>query len=85
MVMRLVAPTRFGSGLEKGTSNNCHEIYFGNWADLLIGEWGFLEIDVNRYGDAWKSGGVEIRALQTIDIAVRHPKSFCLFSDALLS
>ena len=73
------------SGLKKGTSNNCHEIYFGNWADLLIGEWGFLEIDVNRYGDAWKSGGVEIRALQTIDIAVRHPKSFCLFSDALLS
>ena len=73
------------SGLEKGTSKNCHEIYFGNWADLLIGEWGFLEIDVNRYGDAWKSGGVEIRALQTIDIAVRHPKSFCLFSDALLS
>ncbi len=73
------------SGLEKGTSKNCHEIYFGNWADLLIGEWGFLEIDVNRYGNAWKSGGVEIRALQTIDIAVRHPKSFCLFSDALLS
>lgn len=73
------------SGLEKGTSKNCHEMYFGNWADLLIGEWGFLEIDVNRYGNAWKSGGVEIRALQTIDIAVRHPKSFCLFSDALLS
>lgn len=73
------------SGLEKGTSKDCHEIYFGNWADLLIGEWGYLEIDVNRYGDAWKSGGVEIRALQTIDIAVRHPKSFCLFSDALLS
>lgn len=73
------------SGLEKGTAKNCHEIYFGNWADLLIGEWGFLEIDVNRYGDQWKSGGVEVRALQSIDIAVRHPKSFCLFSDALLS
>ena len=73
------------SGVEKGTAKNCHEIYFGNWADLLIGEWGFLEIDVNRYGDQWKSGGVEVRALQSIDIAVRHPKSFCLFSDALLS
>lgn len=73
------------SGLEKGTAKNCHEIYFGNWADLLIGEWGFLEIDVNRYGDQLKSGGVEVRALQSIDIAVRHPKSFCLFSDALLS
>ncbi|WP_288319802.1 phage major capsid protein [uncultured Parasutterella sp.] len=72
-------------GLTKGTATTCNEIYFGNWADLLVGEWGFLEIDVNRYGDSWKSGGVEIRALQSIDIAVRHPKSFCLFSDALLS
>lgn len=72
-------------GLEKGTSKTCQEIFFGNWSDLLIGEWGFLEIDVNRYGDQWKSGGVEVRALQSIDIAVRHPKSFCIFSDALLS
>ena len=71
--------------LEKGTSNTCQEIFFGNWSDLLIGEWGFLEIDVNRYGDQWKSGGVEVRALQSIDIAVRHPQSFCIFSDALLS
>lgn len=71
--------------LEKGTSRTCQEIFFGNWSDLLIGEWGFLEIDVNRYGDQWKSGGVEVRALQSIDIAVRHPQSFCIFSDALLS
>ena len=71
--------------LEKGTSKTCQEIFFSNWSDLLIGEWGFLEIDVNRYGDQWKSGGVEVRALQSIDIAVRHPKSFCIFSDALLS
>ena len=71
--------------LEKGTSKTCQEIFFGNWSDLLIGEWGFLEIDVNRYGDQWKSGGVEVRALQSIDIAVRHPKSFCIFSDDLLS
>mgnify|MGYP000293829293 CR=1 FL=1 len=71
--------------LEKGTSKTYQEIIFGNWSDLLIGEWDFLEIDVNRYGDRWKSGGVEVRALQSIDIAVRHPKSFCIFSDALLS
>ena len=71
--------------LEKGTSKTCQEIFFGNWSDLLIGERGFLEIDVNRYGDQWKSGGVEVRALQSIDIAVRHPQSFCIFSDALLS
>lgn len=73
------------SGLKKGTATNCSEIYFGNWSDLIIGEWGYLDIDVNRYRDAWASGGIEIRALQSLDIAVRHPKSFCLFSDALVS
>ena len=73
------------SGLKKGTATNCSEIYFGNWSDLIIGEWGYLDIDVNRYRDAWASGGIEIRALQSLDIEVRHPKSFCLFSDALVS
>lgn len=70
--------------LTKGTSTDCTEIFFGNWADLLIGEWGYLEIDTNRYGDTWKSGGVEIKAMQSLDIAVRHPESFCIFSDARL-
>lgn len=71
--------------LTKGTSTDCTEIFFGNWADLLIGEWGYLEIDANRYGEAWRSGGVEIKAMQSLDIAVRHPESFCVFSDARLS
>lgn len=71
--------------LKKGTATKCSEIYFGNWSDLLIGEWGVVEIDVNRYGEAWKSGGVDVKAMQDIDIAVRHPKSFCVFSDALVS
>lgn len=72
------------ANLTKGTATKCSEIYFGNWSDLLIGEWGYLEVDVNRYGDAWKSGGVDVKAMQSVDIAVRHPKSFCVFSDALV-
>ena len=73
------------ANLTKGTATKCSEIYFGNWSDLVIGEWGYLEVDVNRYGDAWKSGGVDVKAMQSVDIAVRHPKSFCVFSDALVS
>lgn len=71
--------------LTKGTSEGiCSEIYFGNWADLIIGEWGVVEILPNPYSDtAYDNGGVELRALQSLDIAVRHPESFCVFSDAL--
>lgn len=51
------------------------EVIFGNWADLLIGEWGVLDILVNPYAKS-ASGGVEITALQDVDCAVRHPESF---------
>lgn len=73
--------------LTKGTSSGvCSEIFFGNWADLLIGEWGVLEILPNPYSAAaYDNGGLEIRALQSVDIAVRHPGSFCRMADVLVN
>lgn len=73
--------------LTKGTSSGvCSEIFFGNWADLLIGEWGVLEILPNPYSAAaYDNGGLEIRALQSVDIAVRHPESFCRMADVLVN
>jgi HK97 family phage major capsid protein len=73
------------STLTKGTSSGvCSEIFFGAWSELLIGEWGVLEIVPNPYAaEAYKSGGVLLRALQSIDIGVRHAASFSTMSDAL--
>lgn len=73
--------------LTKGTSSGvCSEIFFGNWADLLIGEWCVLEILPNPYSAAaYDNGGLEIRALQSVDIAVRHPESFCRMADVLVN
>lgn len=73
--------------LTKGTSSGvCSEIFFGNWADLLVGEWGVLEILPNPYSAAaYDNGGLEIRALQSVDIAVRHPESFCRMADVLVN
>ena len=73
--------------LTKGSSSGvCSEIFFGNWADLLIGEWGVLEILPNPYSAAaYDNGGLEIRALQSVDIAVRHPESFCRMADVLVN
>ena len=56
------------------------DFYFGNFADLLIGMYGGLDITVDPYALS-TSGGVRIVALQTVDVAVRHAVSFCKSSD----
>jgi len=73
------------SNLTKGTASGvCSEIFFGNWSELLIGEWGVLEIMPNPYdATLFKQGGVLLRAMQSVDIAVRHAASFATMSDAL--
>ena len=48
---------------------------FGNWADLIIGMWGGLDINVDTStGSA--SGTVRVVCMQDVDIAVRHAQSF---------
>ena len=73
------------SNLTKGTSTGvCSELFLGAWSELLIGQWGVTEILVNPYDSTgFTTGDVWIRALQTCDIAVRHPVSFATMSDAL--
>jgi HK97 family phage major capsid protein len=53
-------------------------VIFGNWADLVIGEWGILDVQVNPYLKG-TSGTVRVRVLQDVDIAVRHPQSFSFY------
>lgn len=72
------------SNLAKGTGTNLSELFFGDWSELLIGEWGVLEIQPNPYAASVSAqGGVQIRALQSIDIGVRHAASFAVMSDAI--
>tara|TARA_B100001059_G_scaffold52450_1_gene46199 strand:+ start:345 stop:2915 length:2571 start_codon:yes stop_codon:yes gene_type:complete len=56
------------------------DYYFGNFADLLIGLYGSLDITVDPYTHS-KSGTIRVVALQTCDVAVRHAVSFCKSSD----
>ena len=71
------------NNLTKGTSNGvCSAILFGNWAELLIGMWGGLDILVDPYTGG-TAGTVRIIGLQSVDVAVRHPESFAAMLDAL--
>ena len=54
-------------------------IIFGNFADVLIGMWGVLDLMPDTAAKA-ASGGLVLRAFQDIDIAVRHAESFCINS-----
>jgi len=48
---------------------------FGNWAEVIIGEWGVLELRTNPYADFAK-GISAIRAMYTMDVCVRRPAAF---------
>lgn len=71
------------SDLTKGTSSGvCSAIFFGNWADLIIGMWGVLDILVDPYTGG-TAGTLRIIELQDVDVAVRHAQSFSAMLDAL--
>lgn len=71
------------STLVKGISGAvCSAIFFGNWADVLIGMWGGLDLTVDPYTGA-TAGTTRIVALQDVDVAIRHPESFAVMLDAL--
>jgi HK97 family phage major capsid protein/HK97 family phage prohead protease len=70
------------SNLTKGTANNCSAAIFGNWADLVIGMWGSLDLTVDTT-TLGTSGAVRVIALQDVDIAVRNTESFATFADIL--
>lgn len=61
----------------QGTAGN---LYFGNFADLLIGMFGGLDIVVDPYTSS-TSGTVRVVALQSCDVAVRHAVSFAFGND----
>lgn len=71
------------SNLTKGTSSGvCSAVIFGNFADLIIGNWGSLDLMVDPYTNS-TSGTVRVVALQDVDVAVRHAESFSAMKDAL--
>lgn len=70
--------------LTKGTGTNLSAMIFGNWADIIIGQWGAIDLTVDTYTLA-TSGGVRLVALLDLDFAVRHPESFVVCKDIVTS
>lgn len=81
---RVARSNQVPSTLVKGTSGAvCSALVFGDFSQLIIGMWGGLEILPNPYGSGYNAGSVDIRAMQTCDLNVRHVESFAAITDIL--
>lgn len=70
------------SNLTKGTGTNLSAMLYGNWRELLIADWGPLDIMVNPYeSTAFYKGNTVIRGILTCDIAVANAGSFAAIRD----
>lgn len=79
--------TQIPTNLTKGSGTNLTEIYFGNWREMLIAMWGGLMIESSSVagdntGGAFSSNQVWIRAIQEMDIQLRHAASFAFTNEA---
>lgn len=72
------------STLTKGTASGvCHAIAFGNWSDVIIGEWGAAEVIVDPYSSAPQQ--IIVSTLVLVDVFLRHPESIAAILDARTS
>lgn len=70
------------SNLTKGTSTTvCHAIVFGNFAEILLGQWGDLEIIADPYSQK-KRGDIEVTTFIMADVGLRHAASMAAVKDA---
>lgn len=72
---RTFVTNQMPSSLTKGTTSSLSAAAFGNWADILIGQWGGLDLLVDPY-TASNAGTVRVVALQDVDVAIRRTASF---------
>jgi hypothetical protein len=61
---------------ELGAGGDEHAMLYGIWSELLVGEWGAIEVLANPYTLAGK-GLVQVTSFYLADVAPRHPESFC--------
>lgn len=66
-------------GIRAMSSNqmSANQLLFGDFSQLVIGEWGVLEVEANPYAN-FAAGIVGVRAFLTTDVGVRYPGAFSL-------
>ncbi len=51
-------------------------LIFGSWDEVVIGDWGVLELSTDSGGTRFNQAQVGIRAMWMVDVLVRYPSAF---------
>ncbi|WP_462379566.1 phage major capsid protein [Pseudomonas sp. Marseille-QA0892] len=66
-----------GLPLSASKSVPANTLILGDFSQVMLGVWSEVDILVNPYAEpAYSRGGVQVRAMATVDTAVRHPEGF---------
>ncbi|MGI9116907.1 MAG: phage major capsid protein [Gaiellales bacterium] len=68
------------STLVKGSSSACSALLFGVWSNLMIGQWGGIELVSDPYSLS-TTGATRIVAMAEVDVAVRYAEAFAAALD----
>ena len=68
------------SALTKGSGSALSAMIFGNFADVIIAEWGGVDVLVDPYTGS-STGATRVTVFKDVDVAVRHAESFAAISD----
>jgi HK97 family phage major capsid protein len=77
---RAYVTNNISSSLTKGSGTNLSAAFFGRPSDVVVGQWGGIEVLVDPY-TASTTGTVRLRVFQTVDIGLRYASSWCVASD----
>lgn len=77
-------PAYFSNQVPENTTPNpdTGRLIAGDWSQVLLGIWSEVDILVNPFAEtAYSKGNVLVRAMSTVDIALRHPEAFVVADD----
>jgi HK97 family phage major capsid protein len=66
-----------GFGSMSTNQMSAASMLFGDWSQLVIGEWGVLQIEVNPYAN-FQAGIIGVRAMVSVDVGLRYAAAFSL-------
>lgn len=61
------------------------QVILGDWSQVMLGIWSEIDILVNPFAETpYSKGNVLVRAMSTVDAAIRHPEAFVVANDVVI-
>jgi len=79
---RVIGTNLVPNDLTKGSGSNLSAMIFGNFSDVIIGEWGGVDVLADPFTNS-STGATRVTVFASVDVAVRHAESFSAIQDLI--